>query len=134
MKIDGGCHCGAIQFEADINTDAAMICHCTDCQALSATAFRVNVPATAENFKLTKGEPKIYVKIGDSGGRRAQAFCENCGSQIYAADADGTPAMYMIRVGTVNQRDQITPKGQIWGRSALKWLGDLANIPLADKT
>lgn len=129
MRVHGGCHCGAIRFEAEVNPDGASICHCTDCQALSATAFRVNVPAKAEDFRLLRGEPREYVKVGDSGGRRAQAFCGNCGSQIYAASADGPRDVYMLRVGVIDERAQLTPQRQTWRRSALPWLGDWPDVP-----
>ena len=33
MHIDGGCHCGNITYEADIDPEAVSICHCADCQA-----------------------------------------------------------------------------------------------------
>jgi hypothetical protein len=59
--------------------------HCTDCQKLSGTAFRVMVPCPESQFHLHKGEPKIYIKTAESGRRRQQAFCANCGSPIYAA-------------------------------------------------
>lgn len=129
MRVHGGCHCGAIRFEADVNPDGASICHCTDCQVLSATAFRVNVPAKAEGFRLLQGEPKEYVKVGDSGGRRAQGFCANCGSQIYATSADGPRDVYMLRIGVIEERQQLTPQRQIWRRSALPWLGDWPDLP-----
>ena len=53
MKIPGGCHCGDISYEAEINPDSVIICHCTDCQRMSGTAFRTIVPARAEDFQLT---------------------------------------------------------------------------------
>ena len=62
MKITGGCHCGAITYEAEIDPSTVAICHCTDCQTLSGSAFRVVVPAKREAFKLLTGEPKPYVK------------------------------------------------------------------------
>ena len=49
MKIDGRCHCGYITYEADIDPDKTLICHCTDCQTLSGSAFRVHV-YTRENI------------------------------------------------------------------------------------
>ena len=51
MKIDGGCHCGAIAYEATIDPSRIGICHCIDCQILSGTAFRtaVRVPAADSN-------------------------------------------------------------------------------------
>ena len=45
MKIDGGCHCGYITYAAEIDPEKVGICHCTDCQTLSGTAFRVSAPA-----------------------------------------------------------------------------------------
>lgn len=36
MKVEGSCHCGQITFEAQIDPEAVRICHCTDCQTLSA--------------------------------------------------------------------------------------------------
>ena len=44
MKIDGGCHCGFITYEGEADPDKAAICHCTDCQTLSGSAFRTVVP------------------------------------------------------------------------------------------
>jgi hypothetical protein len=47
-KIDGHCHCGEIAFEAEVDPDALMICHCTDCQMITGSAFRANIAAPAE--------------------------------------------------------------------------------------
>jgi hypothetical protein len=100
MKITGGCHCGAITYEAEADPANASICHCTDCQQLTGAAFRTSIRADLGTFKILTGEPKIYVKIGDSGARRAQAFCANCGSPIYATAAEGSePKSYNIRLG-----------------------------------
>jgi hypothetical protein len=85
MKIDGGCHCGYITYVAEIDPDKVGICHCTDCQTLSGSAFRVSVPAAREAFSLRGGEPKIYVKTAESGAKRAQGFCPECGTPIYAS-------------------------------------------------
>jgi hypothetical protein len=62
MKIDGGCHCGRVTYEAEIDPDKTAICHCTDCQTLSGSAFRTVVFTRVGTFKLRSGELKIYVK------------------------------------------------------------------------
>ena len=133
MHVSGSSHCGAIQFEAEVDATKTMMCHCTDCQTLSSTAFRVNVPTTAEALKLKQGQPKEYVKVGDSGGRRAQGFCGDCGAQIYATGAEHPREVYMLRVGTINERNQLQPQSQAWRQSALTWLGDWPNIPATPK-
>ena len=125
MKIDGGCHCGHITYEAEIDPNNVGICHCTDCQALSGSAFRTIGFVKEDSFTLLTGEPKIYVKTGDSGAQRAQAFCPECGSPIYATAVGPGPTLYNIRLGTARQRDHLPPKIQFWHRSALSWLPEL---------
>jgi hypothetical protein len=58
MKIDGACHCGKLAYQAEIDPDRVGVCHCTDCQVLSGSAFSVFVPAPAASFSLRGGEPK----------------------------------------------------------------------------
>jgi Glutathione-dependent formaldehyde-activating enzyme len=80
MKIDGRCHCGYITYEAEIDPDKTLICHCTDCQTLSGSAFRVVAYTREDAFKLLSGELKIYVKTSESGNKRRQSFCPECGT------------------------------------------------------
>jgi hypothetical protein len=127
MKIDGRCHCGAIAFEAEVDPDAMTICHCGDCQMLSGSAFRTSI-ATA-SLRLLKGEPKSYVKTADSGARRRQAFCETCGTQIYAC-AESNPTTYSLRTGTIAQRAMFRPKHQIWIKSAMPWVNDIGSVTI----
>jgi hypothetical protein len=130
MKIDGGCHCGAIAYEADIDPDMVRICNCTDCQRLSGTAFRVMVRVGEDDFRIVSGTPKVYVKTAESGNKRAQAFCDQCGTHIYATSAgDEGPKSYGIRLGTARQFRELAPTAMMWGRSALPWLGTIPDLP-----
>ncbi len=134
MKIDGSCHCGDITFEAEADPANTSICHCTDCQQLTGTAFRTSIRAQPGTFKILAGEPAIYVKTAESGNKRVQAFCRRCGSPIYATSPDGAePKLYNIRLGLVRQRKELPPKVQIWCRSAEPWLSDLASVRKVDK-
>ena len=134
MKIDGRCHCGAITYEAEIDPAKVLVCHCTDCQSLSGSAFRVAVPTEGDSFKLRSGQPKVYVKTtAESGTHRDQAFCPDCGSPIYASAAGGEPPL-SIRVGTIRQRDQLMPRKQVWCRAAQRWLSDLDNVARHEKS
>lgn len=131
MQVHGSCHCGSIRYEASVDPERTAICHCTDCQKLTGTAYRVSVPAEEGSFRLTAGEPAIYVKIGDSGARRAQAFCRTCGSSLYVYDAD-RPKIYGLRVGCVDERAALVPRKQKWCRSALAWTVSLASMERRD--
>lgn len=126
MRIDGTCHCGSITYEADIDPAKAAICHCTDCQSLSGTAFIAYVPVAKADFRL-RGAPTVYVKTSQSGNRRAQAFCPTCGSRLYAS-AEKDPQVFNLRIGTVRQRAELRPRQQGWCRSALGWVMRLDEI------
>lgn len=127
MRIDGGCHCGRITYEADADPEKVGVCHCTDCQTLSGSPFVVYLPVPKDALRL-RGEPKVYVKTSESGNRRAQAFCPECGTRLYAS-AEKDPQVFNLRIGTVRQRASLAPKTQLWWRSALPWVKDLDSIP-----
>ncbi|MDZ4735470.1 MAG: GFA family protein [Rhodospirillaceae bacterium] len=137
MRVDGGCHCGRITYQAEIDPALVLICHCTDCQAISGTAFRVSLRTPEDSFELLSGTPKTYVRIADSGAKRAQVFCGDCGSHLYATSVDegagGGPKQFGIRVGTIKQRAQLPPQRQVWCRSAQGWLGEIPALPRSEK-
>jgi hypothetical protein len=135
MRLDGSCHCGYITFEAEADPDKTTICHCTDCQTSTGTAFRTNIPVPGNSFRMLSGEPTIYVKTtAESGNPRAQAFCPKCGSPIYSTTpGDGPKPSYMVRVGVLRQRDQLVPKLQNWWRSARPWVTGLDSIRRNEK-
>lgn len=132
MKVQGSCHCGSISYEADVDPAKVSICHCTDCQTLSGSPYRVSVPVPKESFVLTSGQPKIYVKTAESGTRRAHAFCPDCGAPVYSA-AVADPPTYSLRVGCLQQRAQLPPQRRIWCRSAVSWSTDIEDIPRVER-
>ncbi|MGI9408858.1 MAG: GFA family protein [Hyphomicrobiaceae bacterium] len=125
MKIDGGCHCGELAYEAIIDPRRISICHCSDCQIMSGAAFRTVAHVATDQFKLLRGDPRIYVKIAGSGNARTMAFCGNCGTQLYGTGDGEAAKLLSLRIGTCNQRADLRPVRQIWRRSAVKWLDGL---------
>lgn len=127
MKIDGACHCGNITFEAEVDPQKVLICHCTDCQTLSGAAYRTVAPVTSQ-FRLLSGELKIYIKTAEDGTPREQSFCPDCGTPIYAGPVEGVSGMLGLRVGAIRQRDQLAPHKQYYCDSAQDWVQDLSAV------
>src|SRR5215213_7475356 len=100
MRIDGRCHCGFISYEAEIDPEEVLICHCTDCQMLAGSAFRTTVSARQGTFKLLPGELKVYIKTAESGEQRRQMFCPECGTPICSTSVGEGPKGYSIRLGS----------------------------------
>jgi hypothetical protein len=134
MKIHGGCHCGYIRIEGEADPEKTTICHCTDCQKGTGTAFRVSVPVPGATFRIS-GQPTTYLKTtAESGNARVQAFCPRCGSPIYSTSPGDRPQpSYMVRVGILRQRNEFVPRRQNWFRSALPWVTGLAAMDKKEK-
>ncbi|OJT98895.1 MAG: aldehyde-activating protein [Rhizobium sp. 63-7] len=129
MHIDGGCHCGYVTYAAEIDPERVSICHCSDCQMLTGSAYRVTVTARRADFRLLSNAPKLYAKTGDSGRTSLQFFCPECGSPVYrSSDAPDDPEIG-IRLGGIRQRRELRPRRQIWCRSALSWVDEIAELP-----
>jgi len=126
MKIDGQCHCGLVTYEADIDPLKVSICHCTDCQTLTGSPYRVTAICSGEQIRMTGKPTQTYVKTGDNGRRWFQHFCGQCGSPLFT---EGGPDDWGIRWGSIRQRAQLKPTRQIWCRSAAPWINDLAGLP-----
>ena len=119
MKIDGGCSCGAIKIEGEADPEKVQICHCTDCQTSTGTAFRISIPVPGDTFKMT-GQPNIYVKttadsgkprragilrqmrladLFDDAGRRRAAVLHGAGRHFAPARSAGPAAAEMVSLG-----------------------------------
>lgn len=129
MQVDGKCFCGAVTYAAEIDERQVLVCHCTDCQNHSGSAYRVAAAVVAGRFELLSGELKSYEKVADSGSVRSRTFCPECGTNIYACTVGAGTGFFGLRVGTITQRQALTPKVRVWTRSALPWSQDLGNLP-----
>lgn len=129
MHVDGACHCGAIRFEAEIDPNRVGLCHCTDCQTFSGSAFRTSVLVREDDMRHVAGEPSIYEKTSEGGRPRHLAFCARCGTHVYGISQGEGPRTYSVRVGTLAQRAALAPALQVWTRSSVSWIDDLAAVP-----
>jgi hypothetical protein len=128
LKINGACHCGEIAYQARVDPDRTIICHCTDCQTISGAPYRVNVPAATSDLHLT-GTPRIYEKIGGSGEAVRTAFCATCGTALYSCKGE-TPPFVFLRTGAIRERAELVPRAQGFCGSAMAWATDLTCIPV----
>lgn len=116
----GGCQCGAIRYEIDSEPAGLNVCHCTDCQRQSGSAFSMSLRVTASAVHFTKGQVKTFQMAGESGKPKNCAFCADCGTRIYHA-LPGSPTM-MIKPGTLDEPKAFAPVAHIWTRSKQPWV------------
>ena len=119
IQVNGECHCGKIEIKATVKLSEVRACHCTDCQQMSGAPLRAIAVAPADKIKIT-GIPKEYIKIGDSGNKRIQAFCPECGTQLFATDMKKT--LYNLLTGFLEQKNDLIPKTHVFTQSSMSWI------------
>jgi hypothetical protein len=118
--IAGGCLCGNIRYSAKAEPIFVSVCHCTDCQKFTGSAFATVVGVPAPALKVT-GTLKTFTKAGDSGKPIHRRFCPDCGAGI-VEEADAAPGIVMLTVGTLDDRSWVKPASQIYCDSAQSWV------------
>ncbi|MEC8694770.1 MAG: GFA family protein [Pseudomonadota bacterium] len=130
ITVDGRCHCGSIEVTAQVDPGMVIACHCTDCQMIGGGPYRAVAISDAEDLSIT-GTPSEYIKVAESGNKRIQAFCGDCGTQLYACDEN--KQQFNIRTGFLNQSAVLVPKKHIFASSALHWITDIEDDPCFEK-
>ncbi|KAJ0146733.1 putative 60S ribosomal protein L28e [Fusarium oxysporum f. sp. albedinis] len=104
MGLTGGCQCGAIRYSANVETGTKAICHCNPCQKVRTTsAFSSNLIIPRNAFKVTKGDPRTYPHLGDSGKLYHHNFCGNCGTEVFGVP-EAAPKVLSIKVGSLDSQ------------------------------
>ena len=132
MQIDGTCLCGETTWEATIDPALVGVCHCTDCQILSGSAFQFAARVAREDFRLLSGQLKAFVKIAENGNPRAMSFCGTCSTVIHGGNTDDT-GLLSLRLGGCTQKHELSPQFQIWCQSAMAWTIVEGGIKLPDQ-
>ncbi len=87
---EGGCQCGAVSYEVDVDLDNTITCNCSRCQRMGfVLAF-----APLESFQLKSGEDGLTEYLFNNKVIR-HLFCSTCGveSFAYGKMPDGTPTV-----------------------------------------
>ena len=129
MAIRGGCHCGAIRYEARGVAKQHALCHCADCRR-SAGAPMVGWAAFAiDDVKIT-GAPVTY-KSSEHGRRQ---FCGGCGTGLfYRNDAVNLPGIIDIQSGTFDDLAALPAQVHIQTADRVPWMEDAHLLPAFPK-
>ncbi len=129
MSMTGGCHCGAIRYEAHGDAMHHALCHCTDCRR-SAGAQIVGWAAYAiDAVKVTKGASVTYAS--SEHGRRQ--FCGACGTGLFYLNAVNLPGIIDIQSGTFDDPAALPAQVHIQTADRVKWMEDAHTLPAFER-
>jgi hypothetical protein len=119
-KLNGSCLCGAIAYTIDVPVAELRACHCEHCQKTSGAGGSVNAVVPSSAFHITRGTPRRYSALADSGRTLYRHFCGDCGSPIYSQRANA-PETVVVRAGTIDNAPDMKITMNIWTRSKRPW-------------
>ena len=100
MKVEGGCYCGEVRYEAAGVPVMKAQCFCRECQYIAGGDSVLIMGMPEPDYKITKGAPKGF-KRSDIENAVTREFCPNCGTHITTR---AVPGLVMIKVGTLDDR------------------------------
>jgi hypothetical protein len=129
MMLAGGCHCGAVRYEADGAVFHRTLCHCEDCRRIAGAPALAWFSVVRGQLRFTHGQPAIY----RSSSQVARGFCAQCGTPLtYAHEA--TPGEIDITTCSLDDPLAVPPEDHTFTHSRLPWLPLCDGLPQYPRT
>jgi len=119
MKVSGGCHCGAVRFEAELADPPvpALDCNCSVCRM----AGFVHIMVPHKDFELlTRRDALASYRFGT--GAAEHLFCRRCGIKSFYQPRSH-PDAWSVNANCLDQRVELAVErfdGANWERAAEK--------------
>jgi hypothetical protein len=121
LPLTGGCQCGRVRYEINAKPLSAYVCHCTECQRQSGSAFGLSLAVPRDAVVIVSGTPATWRRVLESGRIISCLFCSDCGVRLLH-NPERNPRASIVKPGTLDDTTWLKPVGHIWTRSAQPWV------------
>jgi hypothetical protein len=122
MGQEGGCACGAVRYKVTAPPLIVHACHCRDCQRLTGTAFVTNM-WIERRFVEANDAPLYSAMVPAGSGKPHEVFrCAKCGTALWSKYHAAPGDTVLLRAGTLDHPESVTPDVHIFIRSKVPWL------------
>jgi hypothetical protein len=132
-SIEGGCACGEVRYRMTSKPLIVHCCHCTWCQRESGSAFALNAMIEAQRVELIQGEPETTMIPSNSGEGQKFSRCPSCRITLWSNYAGAGDAIRCIRVGSLDQPDQMPPDVHIFTSTKQDWVTLSDEVPVFEE-
>lgn len=120
MKREGGCLCGAVRIAVDGPIIGMLDCHCAACRKIAGGGPSHLVQVKEADFRVTKGAPKGYETLADSGAKVTRFFCADCGTPTHSLPSRFA-GLCVLKAGVFDDDPGYAPEAAIWTGGAPVW-------------
>jgi hypothetical protein len=114
----GGCQCGAVRYRIVGKPLELVVCHCTECQRQSGSAFGMSLVLPLRQLEILAGQVKFFEVRADSGRTKSCAFCPECGTRLYHRKGD----TISVKAGTLDDTSALKPSAHYWTKRKQPWV------------
>jgi hypothetical protein len=104
-------------------------CHCSWCQRETGTAFALNAMIEADRMLLVEGEVEVIDTPSNSGKGQRISRCPKCKIAVWSNYGGGGDTVRFVRVGTLDNPEQLPPDIHIFTSSKQPWVVLPAGTP-----
>ena len=122
--IAGNCLCGRVTFKVNDEFSMFHLCHCTQCQKITGSAFASNIFTRPDNIEWVKGI-ELAVRYDDPERHFTKVFCSKCGSGLPFLTQSGK--YIIVPAGSLSEQPEIRPQDNIFWSEHIAWLDDGLN-------
>ncbi len=124
--LTGGCHCGAVRYEAAETPKRHSICHCSDCRRSAGAPMVAWAVYGEDDVQVTKGEPKWRA----SSDLAQRGFCPECGTGLFYRNETNLPGLIDIQSATLDEPDRLpAPSAQVQTAERIGWVMSIHALP-----
>ncbi|MBX7535172.1 GFA family protein [Qipengyuania sp. GH1] len=134
MTFAGGCRCGAVRYELDSEElPLTYACHCLDCQTWSGSGFLLHAMVPEDTLKISGEAVRLRLPADAEAMPSEHIGCAACLTRI-ANTNSAIPGMAVLKVGTLDRSNEVTPAAHIWMSRAQPWITLDENTPIFEET
>lgn len=122
FPLEGGCDCRQIRYRIETAPLFVHCCHCRWCQRESGASFALNAMIESERVTLLAGTPELVQTPSESGQGQQIARCPHCRIALWSHYAGAGLLVSFVRVGTLDEPDQLPPDIHIFTASKQPWI------------
>ena len=122
ISLTGSCDCRHIRYRLESRPLFVHCCHCRWCQRESGASFALNAMIEADRVTQLGAEPDLIDTPSASGKGQKIARCPKCRIAVWSNYAGAGPFVRFIRVGTLDDPDQLPPDIHIFTASKQPWV------------